>query len=102
MKLVRNVGADRVIDLVLRELKRGHRLDAITGSLSLFAFQEIAREAVAVVRLNGEDVAVKYFSLRGKNAVLESKNENYPPIIVPLERAEVLGRVVEAIRRKKW
>jgi len=45
MRLVANVGTDRVIDLVRPWLGRGHQLDALTPNLSLFAFEEIDREA---------------------------------------------------------
>lgn len=42
MKLVRNVGNERVIDLVRPFLRDGRRLDLVTGALSLFAFAELA------------------------------------------------------------
>jgi SNF2 family DNA or RNA helicase len=41
MKLIRNSGADRVIDFVREGLKPGYQLDAVTPSLSLFAFEEL-------------------------------------------------------------
>ncbi len=41
-------------------------------------------------------------SVRGEVVVAESKNENYPPIVLPAGNVQVLGRVVEAIRRQKW
>jgi len=41
MKLVRNAGADRVIDLIRPSLRSGSRLDVVTPVLSLFAFAEL-------------------------------------------------------------
>lgn len=41
MKLVRNAGNDRVVDLVRPSLSTGRRLDAVTPALSLFAFAEL-------------------------------------------------------------
>lgn len=43
MKLVRNTGTDRVIDLIRPGVGRGHRLDMLTPALSLFAFAEVNR-----------------------------------------------------------
>ncbi len=48
MKLIRNTGADRVIDLLRPHLKRGHQLDCVTPAFSLFAFAEL-REALSVL-----------------------------------------------------
>ena len=45
MKIIRNAGAERVIDLVRPRMKVGHRLDAVTPALSLFAFAELMKEA---------------------------------------------------------
>ena len=44
MRLVRNSGTDRVIDLIRPNLRRGQRFDILTTALSLFAFGEINRE----------------------------------------------------------
>jgi SNF2 family DNA or RNA helicase len=44
MRLIRNSGNDRVIDLVRNGLKLGHQLDVVTPSLSLFAFEELIAE----------------------------------------------------------
>jgi hypothetical protein len=41
MKLVRNTGNERVVDLVRPILRAGGRLDAVTSALSLFAFAEL-------------------------------------------------------------
>ena len=46
MKLIKNSGADRVIDLMLPHLLTGHQLGCVTPSFSLFAFAEV-REALA-------------------------------------------------------
>ncbi len=43
MKLVRNTGSDRVIDLIRPSLGFDYQLDMLTPSLSLFAFEEIKR-----------------------------------------------------------
>jgi hypothetical protein len=63
MRLVRNTGTDRVIDLIRPGIGRGHRLDVLTPALSLFAFAEINREARElggcrlVLPPNGSDLA---------------------------------------------
>src|SRR5437667_277626 len=44
MKLVRNTGTDRVIDLLRPELASGRRVDVVTSALSIFAFAEMRRE----------------------------------------------------------
>jgi superfamily II DNA or RNA helicase len=44
MKLIRNSGADRVIDLLRPRLTAGHRCDLVTPALSLFAFSELLNE----------------------------------------------------------
>ena len=41
MKLIRNTGADRVIDLMRPHLKHGNQLGCVTPSFSLFAFAEL-------------------------------------------------------------
>jgi hypothetical protein len=46
MKLVRNTGNDRVIDLVSNELARSHSLDVVTSHLSIFGFAAL-RETFA-------------------------------------------------------
>ena len=48
MKIIRNSGAERVIDLVRRQMQPGHRLDAVTPALSLFAFAELMTETVGL------------------------------------------------------
>ena len=45
MRIVTNTGADRVIDLMLPEMKPGHRLDAVTSALSLFAYAAAMSES---------------------------------------------------------
>lgn len=50
MKLVRNTGTDRVIDVIRPGLARGHHLHALTPALSLFAFGEVMREAGELAR----------------------------------------------------
>src|SRR5690606_31781553 len=44
MRLVKNLGADRVIDLLRPQMGSGHELDMVTPKLSLFAFAELIAE----------------------------------------------------------
>jgi Helicase conserved C-terminal domain/SNF2-related domain len=44
MKLLRNTGTERVIDVVRPWLAQGNQLDVVTSSLSLFAYSEILGE----------------------------------------------------------
>lgn len=48
MKLVRNTGADRVIDLLRPGLQAGRQLDAVTSDFSLFAYSEVMRELASL------------------------------------------------------
>ncbi len=48
MKLVRNTGADRVIDLLRPGLTAGRQLDVVTPHFSLFAFSEMMHELAAL------------------------------------------------------
>lgn len=41
MKLIRNSGSDRVIDLIKLHLGPGNQLDFITPKFSLFAFEQL-------------------------------------------------------------
>ena len=41
MRIVSNVGADRVVDLMQPSFQDGHRIDMVTQTLSLFAFAEL-------------------------------------------------------------
>jgi len=50
MKLVRNTGTDRVIDLLRPGLKAGRRLDVMTPAFSLFAFSEMLHEVATLVQ----------------------------------------------------
>jgi len=50
MRLVRNTGNDRVVDLIRPSLGAGRQLDVVTPSLSLFAFAELMPQLVAVER----------------------------------------------------
>lgn len=43
MKLVRNAGTDRVVDLIRSGFRTGANLDLLTPSASLFAFEEVLR-----------------------------------------------------------
>jgi hypothetical protein len=53
MKICRNAGTDRVIDIIRPWIKSSHQLDMVTASLSLFAFAELRSELsrLAKVRL---------------------------------------------------
>ena len=44
MKFVRNIGKDRVLDLIRPWLKRSHKLEVVSESFSLFAFAELRNE----------------------------------------------------------
>ena len=48
MKIVRNTGTDRVVDLLRPRLTAGRQLDVVTPSFSLFAFAEI-QHALAIM-----------------------------------------------------
>ncbi len=48
MKLVRNTGADRVIDLLRPGLTAGRQLDVVTPEFSLFAFSEMMHDLAAL------------------------------------------------------
>jgi SNF2 family DNA or RNA helicase len=50
MKLVRNAGTDRVIDLLRPGLTAGRQLDVVTSAFSLFAFSELFHELAALAR----------------------------------------------------
>lgn len=50
MKLIRNSGTDRVIDLLRPQLTAGRKCDVITSALSVFAFSELLRELSALER----------------------------------------------------
>lgn len=50
MRIIRNSGAERVIDLVRPQMQPGYRLDAVTPALSLFAFAELMKEAARLGR----------------------------------------------------
>ncbi len=51
MKIVRNSGSERVIDLIRPGLKVGTQLDLITGALSLFAFAELLEDAFKLSKI---------------------------------------------------
>ena len=55
MKLVRNAGTDRVLDLIQPQLNKGTQLDLLTPAASLFAFEAL-REGAA--RLAGARVVL--------------------------------------------
>ena len=50
MKIVRNTGTERVIDLVRPWLVQGNQLDIVTSSLSLFAYSEILGEVAKLAK----------------------------------------------------
>ena len=50
MKIVRNTGTGRVVDLLRPSLTAGRQLDVVTSSLSVFAFSELQNEVASVVR----------------------------------------------------
>src|SRR5881394_720422 len=50
MKIVRNSGSERVLDLVRPGLQAGAQLDLVTRSLSLFAFAAVIEEAFKLTK----------------------------------------------------
>ena len=50
MKIIRNAGNERVIDVIRPGLKVGNRIDLVTPSLSLFAFREILEDALKLTK----------------------------------------------------
>ena len=50
MKILRNTGTERVIDLVRPWLVQGNKLDVVTSSFSLFAFSEILGEVAKLAK----------------------------------------------------
>ncbi len=50
MKLIRNTGTDRVIDLLRPQLTAGRQCDVVTSTISLFAFSELVHELAALER----------------------------------------------------
>ena len=69
MKIIRNSGAERVIDLVRPQMQPGHRLDAVTPALSLFAFAELMTEVAGLdkARLLLPQESMDLASLGGEN-----------------------------------
>jgi hypothetical protein len=72
MKIIRNTGTERVIDLVRPWLKPGHQLDMVTPSFSLFAFgevlAEVSRLTMARLVLPPEDADVALFGTEADRA----------------------------------
>lgn len=75
MKIIRNAGADRVIDVLRPQLTSGRQLDVVTQTLSIFAFAEMQREVnslkwcrILLPALNAE------LSLLGSEADRASRN----------------------------
>src|SRR5437879_6349789 len=50
MKIIRNSGSERVVDLVRPGLQGGAQLDLVTRSLSLFAFAAVIEEAFTLTK----------------------------------------------------
>jgi Superfamily II DNA/RNA helicases, SNF2 family len=76
MRIIRNSGDERVIDVVRPHLKEGYRLDAVTPALSLFAFAELMAEmerldkARLLIPQEGSDLAIL-----GSDADRASRNQ---------------------------
>ncbi len=56
--------------------------------------KEDKRFPIAVVKIDGEDVAVKFLDIEDDHAILSSENPAYRPIRVRLSDIEIVGRVV--------
>lgn len=69
MKIVRNAGPERVVDLLRTQLQAEHLLDVVTPELSLFAFAELMNEAawLGKARLLLPQESVDLVSLGGEN-----------------------------------
>lgn len=65
MKLVRNAGTDRVLDLIAPELVDGNKIDLLTASGSLFAFEALPQGAgkIGGIRLVMPSDATKWCPL---------------------------------------
>jgi SNF2 family DNA or RNA helicase len=50
MKLLRNSGAERLVDLIRPQVQPGNQLDLVTSALSLFAFAELRGDLSKLVR----------------------------------------------------
>ena len=50
MKVIRNTGNDRVLDVLRPCLAEGHRLDLVTSAYSLFAFESLAGELLCLAQ----------------------------------------------------
>jgi len=72
MKLVRNTGGDRVLDLVQPLLRPESRLDAATPALSVFAFGELLRGVASRARarllLPPEPAGLRFLGVEGDRA----------------------------------
>jgi len=49
VKVIRNTGNDRVLDILRPSLVTGQRLDLVTSEYSLFAFETLAKELCCLV-----------------------------------------------------
>jgi hypothetical protein len=64
MKLVRNTGTDRVVDLIRSGIARNENLDMLTSTFSFFAFAELVNELQKlegcrlILPPNGSDLAI--------------------------------------------
>jgi len=72
MKLIRNTGMDRVIDLIRPHFQPGNQLGCVTPSLSLYAFAEM-REALSVLDrvqliLPPDDATLEFLGTEGDRA----------------------------------
>jgi hypothetical protein len=92
MRLVRNAGNDRVLDLIQAHLAPGRRLDLMSGAASLFAFEAIRATAAAlagarwIVPGSGADLA-----LLGGDADRPARNR--------LQAAHVARQMAEWLRQ---
>lgn len=59
------------------------------------------RAGVAVVRIPGGEVCVKYVRVRARLAEVISTNPRYPRMSLPWEEVEVLGQVVQVVARER-
>jgi hypothetical protein len=56
MRLIKHVGADRVLDHIQQQLPVGARVDVATDGFSLFAFDELATHCIPVAAIRADDL----------------------------------------------
>lgn len=71
MKLIRNAGTDRVLDLIEPQLVPGHRLDLLTPTASIFAFEAIRKGYAATGNVQSNELPTGFRAHRCSCGTLE-------------------------------